>query len=198
MATSTNNLPPGLIETIEELFKTKNLYEVLGTTEDADPAMIKKAYRKTSLKVHPDRAEPQHRKLATKKFQALLTVYNVLSDKSARTLYDKTAQMDETTFMKIIRSHSINDIAHCYYTCTMKTRIETIESMFKDKVMFLVISMEGHEIVNLLNPRGKYEYIFAENVPRIYRATGGLLKKSPIVYCVLTCVNTMNSKFQKY
>ena len=86
---------PGLIETIEELFKTKDLYEVLGTTKDADAAKIKKAYYKTSLKVHPDRVESQDRELATKKFQTLGAAYKVLSDKDARALYDETGEVDD-------------------------------------------------------------------------------------------------------
>ena len=77
---------PGLIETVEELFKTKDLYEVLGVEKDADAAQIKKAYYKTSLKVHPDRVDSEARELATKKFQTLGAVYKILSDKDARDL----------------------------------------------------------------------------------------------------------------
>ena len=86
---------PGLLETIEELFNTKNLYEVLNIDKDADEAKIKKAYHKTSLKVHPDRAKPADRDEATKKFQALGAVYKILSDKNARGLYDETGEIDD-------------------------------------------------------------------------------------------------------
>ena len=86
---------PGLLETIEELFDTKNLYEVLNIDKDADEAKIKKAYHKTSLKVHPDRAKPEDREAATKKFQALGAVYKVLSDKNSRGLYDETGEVDD-------------------------------------------------------------------------------------------------------
>ena len=77
---------PGLIETVEELFKTKDLYEVLGVEKDADAAQIKKAYYKTSLKVHPDRVDSEARESATKKFQTLGAVYKILSDKDSRDL----------------------------------------------------------------------------------------------------------------
>ena len=86
---------PGLLETIEELFETKNLYEVLNLEKDADDAKIKKAYHKTSLKVHPDRAKPEDRESATKKFQALGAVYKILSDKNSRGLYDETGEVDD-------------------------------------------------------------------------------------------------------
>ena len=86
---------PGLLETIENLFNTKNLYEVLNIDKDADEAKVKKAYHKTSLKVHPDRAQPEDREEATQKFQALGAVYKILSDKNARGLYDETGEIDD-------------------------------------------------------------------------------------------------------
>ena len=45
---------------------------------------------------------------------------------------------------------------------------------------YLVVSRNGHEIVDLLNPNAKYE-LLANNVPRVDFATGGLLQNSPIV-----------------
>ena len=45
---------------------------------------------------------------------------------------------------------------------------------------YLIVSEDGHEIVDLLNPTAKYE-LLANNVPRVDFATGGLLQNSPIV-----------------
>ena len=57
----------GLLERCEELFKTSNLYDLLGINKEAAEADIRRSYYKVSLKVHPDRApeDPQ----ATEKFQ---------------------------------------------------------------------------------------------------------------------------------
>lgn len=57
----------GLLERCEELFKTSNLYDLLGINKEASEADIRRSYYKVSLKVHPDRApeDPQ----ATEKFQ---------------------------------------------------------------------------------------------------------------------------------
>ena len=45
---------------------------------------------------------------------------------------------------------------------------------------YLVVSARGHEIMDFLNPNAKYE-LSANNVPRVFGATGGLLQNSPIV-----------------
>ena len=45
---------------------------------------------------------------------------------------------------------------------------------------YLVVSEDGHEIVDLLNPTAKYE-LLANNVPRVRFATGGLIQNTPIV-----------------
>lgn len=57
----------GLLDRCQELFKTSNLYEVLGINKEATEAEIRRSYYKVSLKVHPDRAPEDP--LATEKFQ---------------------------------------------------------------------------------------------------------------------------------
>lgn len=86
---------PSLLNTLEELFSTRDLYEVLELTKAADNAQIRKAYHKASLRVHPDRVTPSERPEATKKFQALGAVYKILSEKDSRLLYDESGEIDE-------------------------------------------------------------------------------------------------------
>lgn len=57
----------GVLERCQELFKTSDLYEVLGIAKDAAEGDIRRSYYKVSLKVHPDRAPEDPR--ATEKFQ---------------------------------------------------------------------------------------------------------------------------------
>ncbi len=52
--------------------------------------LVKKAYYKLSLKVHPDRVEEQKKENATEKFQTLGKVYSILSDQEKRKVYDET------------------------------------------------------------------------------------------------------------
>jgi len=83
----------GLIERCLELFKTSNLYEVLGIKKESAEAEIRRAYYKVSLKVHPDRAPDDE--LATEKFQVLGKVYTVLSDAEQKAVYDEQGIVDE-------------------------------------------------------------------------------------------------------
>lgn len=77
------------LDEVETFFGTKCLYEVLNVYKEASDNEIKKAYRKTSLKVHPDRVGEAEKERATQKFQVLAQVHYVLSDRDRRKLYDE-------------------------------------------------------------------------------------------------------------
>lgn len=70
-----------------------DLYETLGVEKDATPGDIKKAYRRKSMKLHPDRNQSSGED-TTKKFQALTRAYEVLSDAEKRQRYDETGQAE--------------------------------------------------------------------------------------------------------
>uniref|UniRef100_A0A0B7A390 J domain-containing protein n=1 Tax=Arion vulgaris TaxID=1028688 RepID=A0A0B7A390_9EUPU len=72
---------PLLVESCEELFLTDNLYEVLGVTKES-----------TKQK---NRVSSSEKETATKKFQILSQVYNILSDDGRRAEYDETGSVGE-------------------------------------------------------------------------------------------------------
>ena len=82
-------------ETLEKLLGTKDLYEALRLTKSASESEIKRAYRKKSLEVHPDRVPEAEKASATEKFQCLSRVYTVLSDQDKRALYDESGEVDD-------------------------------------------------------------------------------------------------------
>ena len=65
----------------------KDYYEVLGVVKSASPDEIKKAYRKSALKHHPDKNKGD--KAAEAKFKEASEAYHILSDKKRRTNYDQ-------------------------------------------------------------------------------------------------------------
>ena len=64
----------------------KNYYDILGVSEDADEAEIKKAYRKLAMKYHPDRNKGN--KEAEEKFKEINEAHEVLSDSVKKQQYD--------------------------------------------------------------------------------------------------------------
>jgi len=65
----------------------RDYYEILGTNKSASPEEIKKAYRKSALKYHPDKNKGD--KDAETKFKEASEAYHILSDKGRRANYDQ-------------------------------------------------------------------------------------------------------------
>jgi DnaJ homolog subfamily B member 12 len=66
-------------------------YRVLGLRETSTEAEIKKAYRKLSLKVHPDKNSAPH---SDEAFKAVGLAYATLSDPQKRSIYDRYGDED--------------------------------------------------------------------------------------------------------
>jgi len=67
-------------------------YDILHVSKDASTEEIRQAYKKESLKTHPDRlsnASTEQKLAATEKFQAVADAYYVLSDSQRRREYDR-------------------------------------------------------------------------------------------------------------
>lgn len=67
--------------------KKRSYYEILGVSEDAGLAEIKKAYRRLAVKYHPDR-NPDNR-LSEELFKTSAQAYEVLSSPAKRAKYDR-------------------------------------------------------------------------------------------------------------
>jgi molecular chaperone DnaJ len=65
----------------------RDYYEILGVIKSSSPEEIKKAYRKSALKYHPDKNKGD--KAAEAKFKEASEAYHILSDKERKTNYDQ-------------------------------------------------------------------------------------------------------------
>jgi len=65
---------------------SRDYYEILGVSRDADGDVIKKAYRKLAMQHHPDRNPGD--KEAESRFKEAAEAYEVLSDAKKRQVYD--------------------------------------------------------------------------------------------------------------
>ena len=61
---------------------SKNLYEILGVDKSSNPDVIKKAYRKLSMKHHPDRGGD------SQKMKEINDAYQILGDGEKKQMYD--------------------------------------------------------------------------------------------------------------
>lgn len=69
---------------------SRDYYEILGVSRDADKSQIKSAYKKMARQHHPDIAEDK--KAAELHFGEINEAYGVLSDDEKRAYYDRTGQ----------------------------------------------------------------------------------------------------------
>ena len=76
---------------------SKDYYNILGVERGASDDDIKKAFRKLSMKWHPDRHandSEKEKKEAEEKFKEIAEAYGVLSDKEKRDKYDRFGDAD--------------------------------------------------------------------------------------------------------
>src|SRR5579863_8560649 len=66
---------------------TRDYYEILGVSRDADEATIKKSFRRLARELHPD--VNRHDPNAEDKFKQAAEAYEVLSDPERRSTYDR-------------------------------------------------------------------------------------------------------------
>jgi DnaJ-like protein len=68
-----------------------NYYAILGVSETADQATVRKQYRALALENHPDRfSSPEEKSSASEKFKLIREAYEVLLDTNQRRRYDNS------------------------------------------------------------------------------------------------------------
>ncbi|XP_060215454.1 chaperone protein dnaJ 49-like [Lycium barbarum] len=93
------------VELIKRIKSKKDYYEILGLEKSCPFDEIRKAYRKLSLKVHPDKNKAPSSEDAFKK---VAKAFKCLSDDGLRRRYDETGYADE--FMYSRHQHNVSDM----------------------------------------------------------------------------------------
>eukprot|EP00118_Oscarella_pearsei_P028830 m.3045 g.3045 ORF g.3045 m.3045 type:complete len:509 (+) comp9026_c0_seq1:154-1680(+) len=81
-----------------KMSKRKNYYKILNVSPMASDDEIKKAYKRSALKLHPDRhasGTPEEKEEAEKNFKEVGEAYSVLTDKRKKDRYDRGEDLEE-------------------------------------------------------------------------------------------------------
>ncbi len=92
--------------------KNTDLYRELGVTPEAEPEVIRAAYRALAQRYHPDR-QAGSSTLAAAKMARINHAYEVLRDPESRRNYDQTKRTSRPSFQApVIHSHSCRTLAY--------------------------------------------------------------------------------------
>jgi len=71
-------------------------YQILNVRPDCSYEELRKAFRKMSLRTHPDRFQGEERKKAEKEYQFVVKAFNTLKDRVQREKYDQKLTEDKS------------------------------------------------------------------------------------------------------
>ncbi|KAL5975810.1 hypothetical protein ACLOJK_020138 [Asimina triloba] len=91
-ASSSASYTEEQIEIVRQVKKQKDYYEILGVDKGCSVEDVRKAYRKLSLKVHPDKNKAPG---AEEAFKAVSKAFQCLSDEESRKRYDLVGSEEE-------------------------------------------------------------------------------------------------------
>lgn len=96
---------------VRQIKKKKDYYEILGLEKTCSVEDVRKAYRKLSLKVHPDKNKAPG---AEEAFKAVSKAFQCLSDEESRKKYDLVGS-DEPVYERRTTRHAANGFNGGFY-----------------------------------------------------------------------------------
>lgn len=118
--------------------RNKDYYDILGVSRDVSDDDLKKAFRKLSLKYHPDK-NPDNKE-AEEKFKEVNEAYQVLSDKNKRQQYDTFGTVDGSGFSNVNPEDIFSSFFHSNGWGPMYGNANRVKKG-SDKTMSIVITL---------------------------------------------------------
>ncbi|XP_031104652.1 uncharacterized protein LOC116009489 [Ipomoea triloba] len=142
----------------------QNHYSVLGVSPTASPADIKKAYRLLALKYHPDVSKDSG---ADQAFKKIRLAYDVLSDESTRTQYDRALKYQEDTSRTVVGNWDDNfgyeDGSRTYRWAELRRKMqqETYWEQYhkKENFSFYYETEDGSDEESIDDERGPFHEV---------------------------------------
>lgn len=136
-----------------------NHYSLLGVTRDSNPLEIKRAYKKLSLQLHPDKNPSPN---ASDEFDALKQAYDVLLDMELREVYNKfgiegirtNKRYDESTFFMELGIFYLTWGMLAYVLTLGKRSGDARQWTFTGLIVMLVVEISIMTSSESLLPRG--------------------------------------------
>ena len=130
---------------------TENYYDIMGIQKNASEEEIRKAFKKLSLKFHPDR-NLADRANAQKHYAKIATAYEVLSDPDKRRVYDRGGEAgvsefeqqksNQKSYEELYKSHwqQRRQVYASLYTGTdvIELEMDNISRLFRRELIWIV------------------------------------------------------------
>ena len=108
----------------------RDYYDILGVNKSASKDEIKKAYRTTAFKYHPDK-NPGN-KAAEDKFKEASEAYGILSDESKKTNYDQFGHAAFESGVEVVKDLVV--LIHLLFLIFLKISLEIFQMDPEDRV----------------------------------------------------------------
>lgn len=158
----------------------KDYYYFLGISHDASEEDIKKAYRKLSLKYHPDKNENDD--FFADRFREIQEAYETLSDKGRRYSYDQNLESHQKSFRYTVPPSIKTFTANKVHAKKGEEIIITWQTQNADVVKVLPFGLEkqyGERIFKITEFKdGKFQVLL--------HATNSLLHKTAVQGITIT------------
>lgn len=166
----------------------KDYYYFLGIAHDASEEDIKKAYRKLSLKYHPDKNENDD--FFADRFREIQEAYETLSDKGRRISYDRNLESHQKSFRYTVPPSIKNFTANKIHAKKGEEIIINWQTQNADIVKVMPFGLEkayGERVFKITEfKNGKFQLLL--------HATNSLLHKTAVQGITITEVFETDSE----